>query len=364
MSDRKLAVLGIVAVLMAGWAILQNRISQNANKTDFSSSPLIEGLQIESVSAISMISEKGEKTTTLTRTGDGFAVSDKENYPADISKINNLINNCLDIRTHEKVTDNSENHADLGVTNETARYQVTFLDHEGKAIVGFFVSESGEKGEGFARLSNANEVYSIQQPPYISTRPMDYVDAQLLQVQQDKIQTVAVKAEASSYTLTATEDKHDIQLQNMPAGKQFKGTDYKTVFGALSSLQFSDVMSASKTPEGLVFDSSYVCTLSDKTVYYLDLAQKDDKTFVKVSANYLDKTPVEKERRVESEEELKEKEAKLKALDAVETFNKKHQDWIYEIPSYKADNLMKPLPSLIEDVPAPEKESTDPNAVQ
>ena len=52
-------------------------------------------------------------------------------------------------------------------------------------------------------------------------------------------------------------------------------------------------------------------------------------------------------------------------MDAVDVFNKKHQGWVYEVPSYKAGNLVKPLPSLLEDAPEPEKESepADPNVV-
>ena len=46
MNDRKIAVLGIVAVIMAGWAILQSRIGSNVNTTDFSASALIEGLSL------------------------------------------------------------------------------------------------------------------------------------------------------------------------------------------------------------------------------------------------------------------------------------------------------------------------------
>jgi len=365
MSDKKLAVLGIVAVLMAGLAILQNRISQNVNTADFRSSPLIQGFQPEAVSAIAVMSRQGQQATTLNQKNGTFVVADKESYPADVSKINRVINDCLDIRVHEKVTDNPANHADLGVTEETAQFVVRFLDKNGGQIVGLAVSEAGEKGTAFARLLSSNDVYSTQSPPWVTARPMDYVDPQLLQIQQDKIQSVAVKTEEGSYELTATQDKQDIQLKDMPAGKQFKGTGYKTVFRALSSLRFDDVASEPKAPEGLNFNSSYVCTLNDKTVYHLGLAQKDDKTYAKVSADYLDKTPVEKERRVESEEELKEKEAKLMAMDAVKAFNQKHQRWVYEIPSYQAQNLTKPLSELLEDAPEPEKEpqAADPNAV-
>lgn len=366
MSDRKLAVLGIVAVLMAGWAILQNRISQTANATDFSSSPLIEGLQIEAVSAITITSEKGGQTTTLNRVDGGFVVGEKDNYPADITKINSLINDCLDIRTHEKVTDNQDNHADLGVTKETARYRIAFLNSEGGEIVGFFVSKSNEDSIAFVRLEGRNEVYSIQQPPFISTKPMDYVDSEFFKVSKDQISSVTVKAGEDSYDLTASVDKNDIVLRNMPAGKQFKGTTYKSVFGAISSLRFDDVMNVAKAPKGVLFDSTYTCRLDDKTIYILLLAKAGEKTYARVSADYPDKTPVQKTvGQVESEEELKAKEAKLLAIDAVNTFNEKHQNWVYEIPSYKAGDLTKPLSELLEDAPEPEKPAqvADPNEI-
>ncbi|MEN8126240.1 MAG: DUF4340 domain-containing protein [Planctomycetota bacterium] len=364
MSDRKLAVLGVIAVLMAGWAVLQNRISQNVNTVDFSSSPLITGLQIEAVAGITVTSDKGQKTTTLNRTGGGFVVANKDNYPVDVSRINNLINSCLDIRIHEKVTDNPDNHADLGVTDETAQSRVSFLDKEGAEIVGMLVSKSGEKGGAFVRLVSGNDVYSIQSPPRIPTGAIDYVDPELLRIEQNKMQSVAVQTSGDSYVLAASEDKASVELQDMPAGKQYKGTDYKSVFGALNSLQFDNVVSEGNAPEALKFDSSYTCTLEDKTVYRLQLAQKDEKTYAKVSADYLDKTPVKKTvGEVESEEELKAKEAKLLATDAVKAFNQKHQGWVYEIPSYKAGELTKPLSELLEDVPEPEPQPTaDPDA--
>lgn len=355
MSNRKLTVLGVVAVLMAGWAVLQSRISGTMNRADFSSSALIEGLQIEAVSAIRVTGEEGEKTMTLTRAGGGFVVTDKDNYPADVATINGLFNGCLDIRTQEKITDNTDNHADLEVTLETAKSVVTFLDSTGGEIVGVALSKSNEKNEAFVRLLSETSVYSIQYPPQINTDPMDYVDAQLLQISQDQLASVAVRTGEDRYVLEASEDGSDIALQDMPAGKQYKGTDYKTVFGALSSLRCEDVVSAENAPEELEFDSVYTCKLKDKTVYKLTLAHKDETTYVKLAAEFLGQTPT-KEQGVESEEQLKEKEAILLAIDAVNQFNQKHSGWVYQIAGPGAGNLMKPLSELLEDIPEPEIE--------
>jgi len=367
MSDRKLAVLGMVAVLAAGWAVLQHRISQNVKPADFSSSPLIEGLQVDAIASITVMSEKGGSVTTLNRTPNGFVIANKGDYPADVSKINALVNNCLDIRTHEKITDNPDNHAELKVTDETARYRIAFLNDEGKEIVGLYVSESNEKGGAFVRLLSSNDVYSIENAPWIPAKPMDYVDAQLFQIPQEQMSSVAVRTPEDSYILNVTDDKSDIELKDMPAGKRFKGTDYKTVFGALRSLRCENVASAVNVSDGLEFDHSYTCKLSNKTVYKLVLASKGDKTYATISADYLDKSPVEKTvGEVESEEVLKAKEAKLLAIDVVKAFNQKHQGWVYQIPAYQAGNLTKPLSELLEDIPEPEAapETAEPTAVQ
>jgi hypothetical protein len=356
MSDRKLAVLGIVAVLMVGWAILQNRISRSVNTADFSSSALIEGLQIEAIAGVTITSEKGEKTTTLSRAGGGFVVVDKDNYPADVAAVNTLLNGCLDIRTREKITDNLDNHADLEVTPETARCIVSFMDSAGEPIVGLVMSESNEKGEAFVRLPSETGVYSIQYPPQIKTDPMDFIDAQLLQVPQEQLSSVAVRTGEDSYILTASEDGSEIELKDMPAGKQYKETAYKSVFGALSSLRFDDVNHAGNVPQALKFDSLYTCKLKDKTVYKLTLAKKDDTTYAKISADYVGQTPT-KEQGVESEEQLKEKETILLAIDAVNQFKQKHDGWVYQIGGPGAGNLMMPLPELLEDMPEPEPET-------
>ncbi|OQY06612.1 MAG: hypothetical protein B6I25_03595 [Planctomycetales bacterium 4572_13] len=364
MSSKKLAVLGMIAALMVGWAILQNRIGQTVNTADFSSSALIEGLQIEVVAGITMTSEKGEKTTTLNRKDGVFVVADKDDYPADVAAVNALFNGCLDIRTREKTTDNPNNHADLKVTPETARSVVSFTDADGGQIVALVLSPSNEKGEAFARRLSETAVYSIQHSPQINTDPMDFVDTQLFQVPQDQLSSVAVRTPEGSYILTVSDDGAEIELKDMPAGKQYKETVYKSVFGALNSLRFDDVIHAGNVSQEFQFNFLYTCKLKDKTVYKLMLTKKDGEIYAKVLADYLDKTPVEKTvGQVESEEELKAKEAKLLAIDAVKAFNKKHGGWVYQIPVPNAGNLMMPLSELLEEAPEPVSEM-DPNAVQ
>lgn len=357
MSDKTLAVLGIIAVLAAGAAILQNQLARHTHTSDFSSSALIEGLNIDAVVAIRITGGQADGSVNLVRTGGRFAVSEMDNYPAAVSKVNNLINQCLDLRTAEKITSNPHNHADLQVTEETARCRVAFLDKENNPIVTAVLSETDpDTGAAYARLLSEDDVYRIQNAPWINTRPIDYVDTELISVSRDNISSIAVKTPDSNYVLSSPAGSDDIRLEKMPAGKQLKGTTYQTVFGALSSLRFEDVSPTSNIPQDLDFDKTYSCRLYDLTVYKLAFAESDDKTYVKVTADYLDKTPVEKTvGDVETDEELKKKETKLLAIDVVKDFNAQHEDWVYQIPSYKAGQLIKPLSELLEDIPEPEQ---------
>jgi hypothetical protein len=369
MTDKKLALLAIAAVIMAGWAILQNRLAQQAGSRDlFQRSPLIQGLDPAAIDAVTMTSEKGEKTLTLKKANGRFTVADKDGYPANVSAINTLLNNCLDIRTTERVTSNPSNHAELGVTDQTARYGVRFLNAEGKEIIGVLISETQSDRQGaFARLTTSDEVYFIQSAPWLSTGVMEYIDGVILEADRSTIRQVAVKGPNGDYVLNGADDGVTVTLDAMPVGKRFKGTAYRSVFGALGSFRFEDVMAVENTPEGLVYDRSFICRMEDTTVYAVMLATKDEKTYATVSAEFLDKTPVQVGR-TESEEELKKKEAKLLAMDAVKAFNDRHKGWVYQIASTKADDFYKPMVDLLEDIPVPESPNeptaaADPNHV-
>jgi len=177
-------------------------------------------------------------------------------------------------------------------------------------------------------------------------------------VKREDIVSVTVSSPNGQYTLKTTEDGKDVILENVPTGKKFKSSDGDSVFTALTSLRCDDVM---KKSGDLAFDKEYICTLKDSTVYAVKIAQKDDKTYATFEADFTDKTPVTKDSNVESEEELKKKEAKLLAQEGAIKFTTKHKGWVYEIAEWKAKNLIKELSDLIEDEapPADEPEQAD-----
>jgi hypothetical protein len=363
MSNRKLTILGIVAVLMVLWAVTQSYVSKNPGSGSDKTTYLIQGLDPSTIDSI--VIGKGKAAFTLKRQGNGFVVVEKDNYPAKTSEINSLISKCLEVQTSELVTDNPANQEDLEVTEDKARSEVKFMtaDPNSPLLTGIIVGKPKELGQGsYVRLlSNdpavSNKVYVASNVPWLGGGEMNYIDQELISTKREDIESVTVSSKNNTYTLRTEKDSQNIILDNIPAGKKLKSSEAQSVFTALTSLRFDDV---NKVSPDMVFDRQYMCRLKDSTVYALRIAQKDSKTYVTCVAEYTDTTPVEKTPvnqggKVESDEELKKKEAKLLARDNAKKFTTDHQGWAYQIADWKAKNLTKKLGDLLEDEEKPKE---------
>jgi hypothetical protein len=362
MSDKKLTLLGIVAVFMVIWAVVQSRVSNRPKVGTDRPAYLIQGLDPADIDSI--VLGTGEDEVTLKRQGRGFVVVNKNNYPAKASEINNLITKSLEIQTSQFVTDNAANHEDLGLTEEKAKSLVKFFKPDSSLLTGVVAGKAKELGQGtYVRLASSDKVYVAPSMPWLGGTAMSYVEQELISVKREDIVSVTVSTAGGEYTLKSTDDDKGVILENIPAGKKYKSNDGDSVFTSLTSLRCDDV---TKSSGDLTFDKQFICRLKDSTVYTLKIAQKDDKTYTTCQAEFTDKTPVMVGTKAEPEEELKKKEAKLLAQENAIKFTQKHQGWVYEIAEWKAKNLIKELSDLIEDEEKPkeEVEVEDPNTIK
>jgi len=361
MSNKKLFILAVIATVMLVWAVVQWRISNAPRKAVDGVVYLIQGLDPADIGTIEI--KERQSTVTLKRDKEGFVVVNKDNYPADTARINDLLGECLEIKTGELYTDDKRNHKDLGVTEADAEGIVKFFRSDGTLLTGIVIGKSRQAGRGcFIRLAASDEVYVTDERPTISERAMNYIDQEIISVNQEDIESVTISSPNDFYTLRETEGRNVI-LEDLPEGKKLKADVYGMVFTALTGLYFQDVKAGSSFGQQLNFNRKYICSLKDSTVYTIDIANKDDKTYITCRAEFTDTTPVTKERAVESQEQLKQKEAKLLAKRRAKKFTAAHQGWIYEIAGYKAANLTKGLDEILEDVerPAEQKPAADPN---
>jgi len=366
MSNKKLIVLSIVAGLMIVWAVAQSRVSSKPKPESSKPTYLIQGLNPDDIGSI--VLGTGEDKVTLKRQGRFFVVTNKDNYPAVTSKVNELISKCLDIKTGELYTEDKTNHKDLGVTEEDAERIVKFLKADSSLLTGVVIGKTRDQGAGnYVRLISDNKVYVAPERPWISSRAMDYIDQELISIDRDNVKSLTVSGPNEVYTLKTKGGSKNIVLENLPPGKRLKNSVARSVFSVLTNLRFYDVQKESTIEDKLNFDKQLICKLKDSTVYTIKIAQQNNKTYITCRAEYTDKTPITQEEvKDANESELKEKEARLLAHDKANEFSTKHKGWVYQIPEYKANNMTKKLSELLEAEPEPKesKQASEPNLVE
>jgi hypothetical protein len=352
MTNKNLTILGVIAAVMIVLVIWQSGTDKTTTADNDAIKYLIQGLDPSVLETIEVVGSGDDNTVTLVKTDDGFVVKELSGYPAKMSEINNLITKSIDIKVGKVYTSDPDNFDDLGVSEENAKTIVRFKGADDKLITGVAVSEYKD-GKSYVRRIDADDVYQAQDSVWLNSSAQSYVDKQLTSVKKEDIAEVKVNSGAGGYTLSGDEGK--ASMQDVPEGKQVKQAEVDKVFKAITSLRFDDVKKAGEVNVNLA--SSYVCKLNNSTVYTIKLAKKDDKTYASLSAEFTDTTPVMKEKGVESEEELKKKEAKLLAHEAAKEFDEKHKGWVYILPSYQADNLMIERDAILEDTPEPEPQA-------
>lgn len=357
MSNKKLSQLAVVAAIMVIAAVAVHHISNQPAQPPQTGAYLIQGLDPDKVAAIVI---KADRTSlNLQRRGATFVVAEKNDYPAMTDRINQLLTEVLDIKTQELITDKSENHPDLQVTEEQAQTIVRFLNRDVGTITGIVIGKAAEGGS-YARLIDDDKVYLCENVPSIRAGATDYIDQQLISAKREDIISVTVTdANGLSYTLESEPNSSDITLAGgLPEGKK-PGPQLKSVFSALTSLRFEDVVKAGSEPNNVTFNRTYICTLKDSTQYILKLAKTGNKTYAACSAIFGDTEQITIDpTKPDSDEQLKKKEAKLLAREAVDKLNAKCKGWVYELPSWKAQNLTKPLSNILENTQPEKPEST------
>lgn len=352
MNNKKLTVLAIIAIITSALAIWTSTNKQSPAGDPTKPRYLIGNIEPSLINEIQI--GTGSNTVTMKRSGKQFVIKNKDDYPAKTTEINDIMRTCIDIQISELYTEDATNHKALGVTEEDSTSQVKFIKADGSLLTGVIIGKTKESGRGtYIRQPENDKVYVTLGNPQIRSNAMDYVDHEITPViSKESIESVTVTQAGDRYELTVN-DQGKIVPDQMQEGMTLKDAETEKVFTAISSLRFTDV---SKDTQSLSFNKSFICKLTDETVYTLFLLEKDDKTYLTCNATYQGQLP-KQVRNLATPEELKDKEAKYLARDNAIEFMNKHNKWIYEISPAAAQNLTKPLNDLFEKPEPPEQKS-------
>jgi hypothetical protein len=278
-----------------------------------------------------------DQKTTLVRNGDNWAVEERANYPANVTKVRQALLGLADLTYVEPKTAKAASYPRLEVEDaggkDSKSTMVTLADTNG-ALLGEIITGKhrddqfgGGEGGVYVRRPGTAQSWLARGKLDLADKTADWLDKTLLDLPVAQIkQVVLTQADGSSITISRDKPEDKLALANMPKDKKLK---YDSILddagGTLGKLQLDDVAAAKDFafPASGVSHAQFVA-FNGETIA-IDLVDKDGKSWAKFAASGTG-------------------DGEKPAAD----LNAKVANWIYALPADKAKTLRDKLDDLVE----------------
>jgi len=323
MSRRRFALLVVVAFVAIAAAFFVS--TQRNAPRETPGLALLPALpdDLNAVTAVTVRKGSATPTLTLHKAGQQWSVAERADYPADVSKLRQLLVALRDAKIVEAKTADPAQFSAIGVEDPVdagaAGAEVEVLTAGGKSAV--IVGKAVGNGN-FVRRQGENRAYSVEPSITVETEPKFWIDARLIDVPVALIQSIEFKPATGAMSALRRLNPADntFSLDGVPAGRKAKdGHALAPSPSMLTGLNAEDVAASSAVDFTAPFQ--VIVTLTDGKVLTLIGTAVGDKHWIQITTN---------------------KDADLTA---------KTQGRAFEIASYRYDEIFRPLEQLLEPLP-------------
>lgn len=362
MSAKKLAAVVLALAMAYGAFHVANR---QAPTQDVESALLYPQLleQLNDVRKIAI--GLPEDRITLARSGDGWVLADRDNFPVSGAMVKELLIQLAAFRIREAKTSKPENYASLGVEDLTVpksgARQITLLDGADKPLADLLVgkdrkSKGADSPAYFVRRAGEAGTWLVEGDLTLKTRRNDWLDVNVVNVPVERVRRSSLLEEGQPAVVVAKNSPKEqlFTLQDIPAGKEAKSVALvSNVGGLLLDLRFEDVAAASKVA-ALRPKRTAVVETFDGLMVTLKQYEVDGKPWASLAFEHRPEAaiPLEAPPPAESKDpdgEASDSSAAPKAPDVaaeVKALTEKTAPWVYQLPDYKLRTLEKSLADL------------------
>ncbi|HEX2492432.1 MAG TPA: DUF4340 domain-containing protein [Steroidobacter sp.] len=354
MTPRTVLTLTIAALITTGAGVwLATRQSSPAGGERALLYPQLQE-QLDAVQALRIFKAGDSRTVEIARKDGSWAVSERAGYPADEAKLRKFLRGLAEARVLEEKTSNAKNYHSLGVEDVKepnaggVRVELTAAP----SAVNLIVGKTGP-GARSQYVRRAGEVHSwlIDANLDASASPEAWLRKEILDVSADRIQSASITVnQQKGYTAAkATRADANFTIADLPRGRKPSSPSAANgVAAALAGLTLSDVQPASAF-EGAAPAARATFTTFDGLIVQLQGWSRDDKRFLAVQTSY-DPQLAERFKVATTPSEKSpdgQEGRKANAAEDAKTTNARAAGWVYEIPSYKYEQIFTPLASLL-----------------
>jgi len=255
MNARLALVLVVLLAVVGGGALLydhQER-SRRPENVGMLGKPLLPDVKAADIAAIRIVEPKS--SLTLKRKDDGWVIAERRDFPADLTKVRELVLKLLELKVGQAEPIGEKDRARLAVDASGTR--IEFTDANGKAFAGLIIGkkyfkrevENPDKaiadGRFVALPAQAGTVYVVSDPlQQASTRSADWIDRASFQV--EKVKTLEVRwPGGEGWRIERSADNADWKLAGLKPGEKLDVGRANAASYSLSMLELADV-----APEG------------------------------------------------------------------------------------------------------------------
>lgn len=373
-----LILIGLFLVLVVGTFVATNQERNNHSPRGQLVFPELRD-QVNSITEIEIIGKNGK--VTVVREGPAWKVQNKSGYPADLGQVRKAILGLAELRYLEAKTQNPDLYEKLGLqdveTEGSLSTRVHLIGENKKTLADLIVGNrrpskaDPQKEDVYIRLPDDSQTWLAVGHVLVERLPEDWVDKTLLDVAPNRIHRV-ILVHPEHKTLTLVKEQpgdSDFTIVNMPKNMKVKSQfTVNNIASTLGSLSLENVMPASEQnlePSAAVKAVLETFDGLEATVF---LQKKANNIYASVSSRFdqgllqqleaKEKEPKEEAVDSDKKSESAEPESptpKLKAPEEVqreaEDINQRTGNWIFTIPKFRADNIVKTLNDLVEKKP-------------
>lgn len=193
----------------------------------------------------------------LRRTDVGWVVASADDYPADPTKVDSVVEKLAGLEIGRAIAVQTANHQALGVGPRNYARRVTLVtgDAEHEVILG-----SGARQISHVRLDDGNEVYTTKDVGVWNVRAdaRNYIDPAYVQVDRESLVSVSIRN--ADGTLSFTKGEDGWRLAELPPGVEQDAAAIGSMINALTRVSLSRPVGREVKPE-YGFDGATEVTL-------------------------------------------------------------------------------------------------------
>lgn len=308
------------------------------------------------------------QTATIVRKSGNWHIDSRGGYPASFEKVKKTVLDISQLRVLETKTSNQDHYARLGVADPATKgsdgKRLTLSDEAGTVLAALLVGNDRIRADGgsasgafYARKPEVTQALLVQGNLNLSADPNDWLDKLVINIDGTRVKEVTIQQAGQKpiRIAKADPDARDFALADMPGGQKLKSaTALNTLATGLEQVNFDDVVPAT----AFSFPSARTVTevrTFDGLIATVTLAKVDNKirAAFKLAADPNVKpaaaTPVP------TGTAPTPTPPPVSAAEEAKTLNAKLGDWVYTLPDYKANLLLKQLSDLTTEGAEPAK---------